>query len=528
MARIVVENLGRFGMVKDRPPHTLPLEAWSDCMNVRFYEDSAQKILGHSVAWTPAVDAIYLLPLTYEGARFWIYCGLTAVYAVDSAGTHANITRASGAYNATFQQGWTGGVFNGKVILNNGVDAPQMWSTPSLGTQLTELTGWPAGYAADAVRPLGNFLVAVGLTKSGLRFPYSILWSHIAQPGAVPSSWDVTDPTKDAGEASVGDTGGALVDLVPLRGVGMLYKKDSTWGLQYIGGTSVFRRTPVSNFGGLFTRHCARPFQMQGEKHFVVTTDDVVVHDGQNSASVIDELNRRWLFRQIDSIFYERTHVAHNSTKNEMWIAIPGPDGQCNLALIMNYKTGKWSIRDLPDIGYMSVGPVSYTENTTWDSDLGSWALDDSTWSDNSLPAQTTQILMSTKGAGRKLLLGDTGHQFNGQDFRSYVERVGLAVVAQDRQGEAKYDLEVIKLVTEVWPRIEATEGAMIDIYIGTQERLNQIVHWHGPYPFVVGTDVKICPLVSGRLLGIRFEMSGNASVKLNGYDLVLEPVGVY
>lgn len=531
MARIVFENMGRYGIIKDRLAHTLPLEAWSDGANIRFWEGAVQRVLGHTSIWTPVVDPWWMMPVITETQAFWVYAGQTKVYAVDQAGTHADISRTSGgAYNAGFQTNWTGTIVNGIPVFNNGSDVPQMWLNPALGTPLVALTAWPAGYSTRILRTLREFMVALDLTEGGVRYPYNVLWSHPALPGTVPSTWNVADQTKDAGEKPLADEGGIIIDFLPLKDVGIIYRETKTHGMQYVGGSSVFRLWPIHTLSGIFSKHCVVPLAIErhSERHFVMTHEDVLVHDGQTAESVIDLRMRRWLFQQIDETNYRRTHVAANPGKNEVWINIPSATGQCTRALIWNYKEDKWTIRDLPSPNWVASGILSPAASQIWNADDTPWASDQTAWDDPPYPPQSKRILMGTNGAGRKLLLADASNQLNGVDFSAFVERVGLAIVAQDKEGNPKFDLEVRKLCTEIWPRIDAPPGAKIDIYAGTQEEVNDSVRWNGPFPFIVGTDLKVTPLVSGRLLGVKFVMSGNYFCRLHGFDMEIQSLGKY
>lgn len=521
--------MGRYGIIKDRLAHTLPLEAWSDGANVRFYENSVQRVQGHSNVWTPEIDPWWLMPVQTESQLFWMYASGAKVRVVDQSNVDTDITRAAGGdYTSNFLQPWNGGVINGIPVVTNGGDVPQMWNPPTAATKLVALSNWPAGYTARVLRPLREFLVALDITKAGTRYPYNVLWSHPAQPGSVPSTWDVTDTTKDAGEKPLADEGGIILDMVPLKDVGIIYRQMRTHGMQYIGGASVFRLWPLSTFTGVFARHCVRAFNLRGERHFVVTNDDVIVHDGQTIQSVVDARMRRWIFQQTDPTYNQRTHVVHLAAKNEMWIVIPHLTGQCVRAAVWNYADDKWSIRDLPTINFADSGFISPDAALTWDSDPNVWDTDSSAWDDLPYPPQSKRVLMGVPGAARKLHMADLTNQWDGVNFNAFVERVGLAVVAQDPEGNPKFDLEVYKLCTEVYPRLDAPAGAQIDIYVGTQNEVNEAVVWHGPYPFVAGTDKKVNPLVSGKLLGVKFVMAGNYSCRLHGFDMQIEPLGKY
>ena len=43
---IFVKDVGQYGIIKDKPAYDLPINAWSDGMNVRAFENSIQKFTG--------------------------------------------------------------------------------------------------------------------------------------------------------------------------------------------------------------------------------------------------------------------------------------------------------------------------------------------------------------------------------------------------------------------------------------------------------------------------------------------------
>jgi hypothetical protein len=529
MGRIVFANSGRYGIIKDRQSHTLPLEAWSDGNNVRFVENSVQRTTGETRVWTPTIDPWWLLHTTNAGEQqFWVYAGADKIYVVDQDNVHTDISGASQPYGSNFNLGWNGGVMNGLVVANNGGKRPQLWNPATPSVACVDLTNWPATWTARVIRPFKEFLVALDITKGGVRYPYNVLWSHPAEPGSIPSTWDTTDPTNDAGEKPMSDSGGFVTDLMPLRDVAIIYRRDQTWGLQYVGGASVMRLYRITKFGGVYSRNCVQAFMQNGEKHFVVTAGDVIVHDGQTANSVIETRMRRWLFNQVASSSFQRLHVAHNHARKEMWICIPVSFDQATRALIWNYVEDKWSIRDLPHINYAEAGQVNPNGVLNWDSDSATWNTDQSAWDEEPFPPHTDRLLLAVPGSTRGLLLADDSNQFQGVNYTSFVERTGLAVVGQDAEGNPIFDLATVKLVTEVWPRVDAPLGAQIDVQIGTQSDVNDAVTWTPAFPYIVGRDKKVNPLVSGKLLSVRFSMSGDFFCRLHGYDLVIQPIGAF
>jgi hypothetical protein len=51
------------------------------------------------------------------------------------------------------------------------------------------------------IRSYNNFLIALGIKKSGVSYPHLILWSTRADPGSMPATWAIADTTADAAKA---------------------------------------------------------------------------------------------------------------------------------------------------------------------------------------------------------------------------------------------------------------------------------------------------------------------------------------
>ena len=132
MAFVPVKQVGQFGVNRDLSTSELPINAWTDCQNIRFLDGSAYQFYGHGEIYAgTAVEPYHVLPVTVGGVKYWLYAGANKIYQVGAPGgviTHTNITRQTASvdvdYTATRNK-WTSTVLGGIPILNNGVDAPQ-------------------------------------------------------------------------------------------------------------------------------------------------------------------------------------------------------------------------------------------------------------------------------------------------------------------------------------------------------------------------------------------------------------------
>jgi len=538
MPRVKFHNAGAIGISQDVPAYDLPPEAWSDGLNVRMVDGAVHKGLGHEkILDPPSIIPHSLVPaFTDAGNQLFAYPGLTAVYATDDT-THTDITRAvGGAYTGSADNTWNGGTLGNIVIMNNGVDVPQAWISPQLATPLVDLSNWPASTEATVIRVFRRFLVAYDVTKSSIRNAQLVKWSNRADLGAVPTSWDETDPTNRSGEWPLIDTDGAIVDALPLAGVNYVYKEDEIHSMEEIGGNYVFRFRRKFAQTGLLAQRCVKEIQHDDRQvHVLMTPEDIVEHDGLAMRSLLDNKMRRWYSGRIDPEKDHLSFLAPNYAENEIWAGITeaGQDYP-NLAFIINLKDGTCTIRDIPNIAHMAWASFDpNTAGTTFDAQTQAFDATLGQFGQRSFDPGRKRLIMVDPDAGDpSFYLADQDFTYDGANFRAFVERTGLAIIGQDRLGQPKVDMEVVKLVTEVWPRVRVTNGSSIDIYVGSQAKAEGPITWQGPYPFDPAVDDKIDvdPPVEGRFIAVRFESPDTSGVywKLDGYDLELHAIGKF
>lgn len=529
---IPVEKVGDIGVVSDRPANELPLNAWTICRNMRFRNGAAEKFLGEqAVMGTPLFAPHYLLHTAESGQALWLYAGLNKVAATDGA-QHIDITREAGLYNTTIV-GWTGTVIEGVPVINNGIDVPQMWNKPALGTKLTGLTAWPGVLRTNSLRSLKRYLIALDCTLNGTRFPNMVKWSHEAPTGNVPDSWNELDPTKDAGEYSIPGEGGFLVDGIGLRDSLILYKEHQAWRMDYVGGIDVFTFNRIFDNIGMLGRKCATEF-FSG-KHLVFTGDDVVVHDGSHAESVLSERSRG-LLSAVDVANIGKSFVVTNYLASEVWICFPDQGSTtCTTALVWNWRTNTVGLRDLPSAAFITHGIVSegVTASDTWDTDFGKWDDDFSVWGDRvSDPAKRRMLIacpvQENLPSTWRLILPEIGRQSQGVNVEAYLERQGLGFPVKEGNPP---NYTRMKQVVGVRPKIAGTLDGEILVSLGTQESIGGPVTWSDPRPFRIGSPnsyIDFSDTETARIHAIRFESAGNVSWKMDGYDVDVIDRGEY
>src|SRR3954470_581802 len=126
---IEIDDIAKYGVIRDTPAHQLPPEAWTLGENVRFNDESISRLSGETAVFgTPTVAPYGSQFIATTGIPYWIYLGLNKAYVWDGT-THTNITRQTAGvdvnYNATGALDWNTTILGGIPIQNNGIDVPQ-------------------------------------------------------------------------------------------------------------------------------------------------------------------------------------------------------------------------------------------------------------------------------------------------------------------------------------------------------------------------------------------------------------------
>lgn len=500
------------GVIADRPSYAIPPHAWTSSQNMQFRDGVAKNSPGYASAYTPSIAPYYAEFVPGASTNLWAYLGLTKAYATDGT-THADITRTVGGdYTATADLNWTGGVLGGIAVFNNGVDAPQAWTTAALATPLVALANWPASTTCRSLRPFKNYLVALNVDESGTRYPRLVRWSHPAVPGAVPSSWDYTNTAVDAGRVELAETSDALVDQCTLRGVNILYKEESTFAMTFIGGNDIFRFEKIFDTVGILSRRCVVAFKPG--QHAVFCKDDIVIHDGQTVQSLVDEQIKSKIFGELAPDYYQRSFVFADFANKEVFFCYPRR-GQAlpDIAFVWNWQNQAKGFRNIPLVTHAARGAVSYNSvSSTWDTDSAAWDTDIEVWDLDPTNTRERRVLLAVPGV--PALYGfPTGLSTEA----SYVERVGLGLPVKM---DGPPDFTSRKLVTRIWPHIIGDTGAVVNCYLGGQETVKSGITWSTPESYVVGTTQFVDLVMNARLHSVRFENTTGANWQLSSYDV--------
>lgn len=522
MGIISLAPAGALGIVKDIPPAELPPQAWSDGLNARFkdggvgpFKDSRD--LGITFATQPLwAESV---PKTASNLAAWLFMSETKGYAY-VAGTVTDITRVAGDYTGSAFDRWSGGCLGGCSVVNNGIDVPQVWMSSDTSVKLIDLTNWQSGVRAKVLRAHKQFLIALNVTKSGVKYRNMVKWSHPADPGTVPASWDETDPTKDCGEHILSETPGDVIDSLSLRDINIIYKEDSVWGMQYIGGMYIFRFFPIFLDFGMPRQDCAVEFG-QGQ-HFVFTGTDLKIHDGQTAVSVAQGKMKKML-EGLSQDQIKTAFVTRNSAENEVWFCWrrrTDAGAGADTAMVYNWQDKTLTLREIPDYRFIAFGPLDPpgTGTNTWASATEAWEEAHESWGVATvIPAMPRLIGLAT---GRV----DWVDSQTSSTQKCLLERIGLGVAMRANQPP---DMSSMKLLTRLWPRVSGSPGEVLFITLGGSEEVNTAPAWEPPQQFILGQDTFVDAVISAKLFAIRIESTNGKPWTFTGADAEVVATGI-
>lgn len=499
------------GVNKDLTPEELPTGVWSDVQNMRFANGYAASFKGTSQLFaTTSIVPYWLQSLETQSARYWVHNGLTSSY-VDDSTTRTNISPTT-AFTGTATDKWSGGVLGGILVCTNGVDQPHYWAG-NPASKMAILPAWNSAWRCKVIKPFKNYLVALDITKSGTRYGSMVKWSHSAVAGSLPSSWDETDPTKDAGEQDLSETTDSLVDAIPLGDALIIYKERSCYSMRYVGAPYIFQFQRIPGNYGMLAKNCGVETPVG---HVVLTSGDVVINTGQVVTSIADSVVRRHIFNTINTGSISSAFVASNPQKNEVLICYPEEfSTTCTKAAVWNWDTKVWGFRDLNNVTFGVSGRITDVAPGTWDSDTETWDVAATSWTENEYSPNESRLLLAES---TRITAFDTSSSDDGVNpLTGTLERTGLSFD----------DPAVVKIIRAVFPRIDAPSGTIVTIEIGGSNYPNvPPTEWIACTPFIVGQSVKADGFATGKYLGIR--ITCNSPWRLRSFDIDVVSAGAY
>ena len=499
----------------------LPATSWNVAHNVSVVQGAFTAVWGDREFLTDLDFEPWTL--TYVGRSLelpvWLLLGETQASLVINA-TVYDITNGL-AFRADKERGWNVSVMSDLVIITNGIDRPMM--LPSLAPQagLVLLPNWPQDYRADCFFGFKQHVFAFNVLKDRTRFETMVKWSHPADPGYAPAHWEIDDPTLDGGEYVLSESPGAILAALPLRDSLVIYKQDSIWAAQFIGGIFIWKFTKL--FEGIGVQNARSVLEFDSGRHIVFTGTDLIVHDGQSFNSIARG-RVRTLLQGFDLFQLRTSFLAHNSAQTEVWFCY-GPRGdrefepRINAALVWNYTTNAFTTRDLDSYADAASGQSNLPPEALepWDEADKIWRAANVRWGFSSTKPVAERLLAVKDN--RVLWVGEG----TAGEFRGSLERTHLGV---PMLSNAPPDLTLRKFLSRLWPRISGRPGAVFSIQLGIVDDVQSPIKWARAATYTLGKTTSVPCLLTGKMFAVRIRALTDGAWKLDGIDVEIKPAG--
>ena len=389
-------------------------------------------------------------------------------------------------------------------------------------TPATHLDNAPAFITTycRSMRGFRSFLVALNIKQAGVNFPRVVKWSTEAATQATPLSWNETTSTVDAGEYELADTKGDIMDGMQLRDAFMIYKEDAAYSMTYVGTPFIFSFLKLYPTVGAIATNCIAEFD---GGHAIFGKGNFYVNDGQRLKPILPQRLRDYVFTSIDGAQIDKCFVAADYGRTEIlfcFTADGAPSVEPNKAVVWNYITNTFTIKDIPDVAHMGYGNVGDPVlPSTWASATTTWATITGPWTMSY--ALQDKVLLFADPVNTKLYRDRSGNKKDTALMTSYVERTGLSLNAQGQP-----DFTGVKRISAIYPKMSINGSNSMTVSLGTSMSTEGGYDWKSAVLFNPDTQSKVSIRGTGKFYAVKFESSTDMDWELDGYALEIDNAG--
>ena len=384
------------GLVLDTPSSEVGPDFYTTGSNVVFRNGFAQRIGGARAAYAQnTVDPVHHLmnaraPGGITESNFWLVFGDDEIQALETSNISDITGSALTPVTASWQ--WCATWLNNIPCFTNGLDAPRYWAG-DVGTPAADLPNWPAGTICKSLFAFKHHLIALDIDGPSGHFESQILWSDAAAPGDVPATWTAA-ANNEAGDDILAETPGPALCGISLLDTGLIFKRSSTYALNYVEGEDVFSTRLLDGTRGALTRRAVADV---GGHALVVTDGDVMMTDGTNWQSLAQGRIRDHIFGQLDQDSYEMLFVVFDRARGEARIYYPTTGNSfCNECVVYHVASDAFSVLPAEDVSHAAVGVINdLSPDESWDVDSEVWDDDTSAWNSANFSLANEQLLVA-------------------------------------------------------------------------------------------------------------------------------------
>ena len=426
------------------------------------------------------------------------------------------------------------------LYINNPAGQPVYFGPRS--TTFAAMASWSPTWSCQALRPYGDYLIALNVTKGGVVYPNMVKTSDLTLAGQPPGSWNQNDQTTLATENILEQLDSPLIDGMGLRDSFILYTTDQVWIMSQTGNQEVFAYDKVFSDGGVINQNCV--VEVMGS-HFVFGPYDIYRHDGVNKTSICNTRVQDFIFQSMNTSYSNFFFAVHNPALSEVMFCYTSGDANaafvttsgCNKGAVYNYVLDTWSFIDLPNV--VAFGQAGLNSAVLWNSVLcnNSWAQFGGSWYSESDPRTLDNWAVSRSLTGSIAAPRLLNYSFINKaappfpldltevNPPAFIERTGIDL--DQMNGDQPSGLALYKVVKRVFPQVAIFGGQPLQISIGSQLTPSAPVNYAPPITFDPTQQYKVDIRKGGRYLAIRFSQPALADFEVSGFDADVVSAGV-
>ena len=290
--------------------------------------------------------------------------------------------------------------------------------------------------------------------------------------------------------------------------------------MSYVGTPFIFSFRQLSPTVGAIAKNCVVEYP---EGHAIFGNGDFYINDGRTLKPILPPKLRSYVFTTIDGESISKSFVVADYGRTEILFCFSKDGGvttAVDKAVVWNYNTNTFTIRDLPGLGHIGYGNIlDPNVMTEWDLATETWVTVSGAWT-MSYPT-VENVLMFASPENTKIYRDNSGNQEDTTNMTSYVERTGLSMGSQGQP-----DHTVVKRITAIYPKFNIDSTNTINCYLGTQMSTEDSVTWSAAVPFNPDTQSKVSVRGSGKYYGVKFESTTDMDWKLDGYSIEVNDAG--
>lgn len=547
MTIVPVRDIGKLGVNTDWSPVDLPITAFTMGSNVRFTNNRIQRgpifnSVGSLSNTSPSFCIAY--KLLNDSSQFLVLNkdGTVTNWAASSPGTAPTETNisASGWTASSSDLVYTATILNDVVYVNRSDRVP--WFKTTGGTSFATLPVWDSTWRCEALRSFQGALVAINVTKNGVRYPTMVKTSEFTTFDSTPTAW-VGSTTNSATENVLGDLQDPLIDGWPLRDRMILYAKNETWSMEYRGDSLVFNYRRLYNNRGVINQNCVAE---HNSIHYVFGNEDIWSHDGYQNKSIAMGRVRDFIFNNLVKLYSNQFFVINNAKQGEVLFCYVSRDEYCrfpignavgypgcNRAAVYNYVYDTWYFYDLP---YVNGAARGITFSGSSFADMPTLTYNSVGGSYNSY-FDGSQLYLMTVATGATTPTFTTTPKVHVFEAANIVQGVGVLdpvatapVLIENKlmdMDDVSKELRGYKVVNQMWPEATFATGApAMTFNWGSSDAPNVQAVYDHDMTFDGITYNKLDFNAPGKYLSLRITYSGIQDFSLSGWDIDYQVFG--